>query len=130
MAELEKGYTIALDTQQNILKFRLWGMWDQKLAQQFEKEIKAKILEISQHAPQGWFSLIDLSQFPPQLKDIQDMATDVMGFEITHGMKKSATLVAQTMTKLQIRRLATQQGFDPGSFFQSEDEARRWLLQP
>jgi hypothetical protein len=128
MAKAEKGYEIALDKARNILKMRLWGLWDASLIQQFEQEVQKKILEMSQHAPQGWFTLVDVSQFPPQLADTQTMTREVMNFEVVHGMKKAATLMAQTMTKMQIQRLAKEEGFDPGSFFQSEAEAIGWLL--
>lgn len=129
MEQPKNGYKIDLDRTRHILKFRLWGIWDVPLAQQFEREIKSKILEMEQLAPQGWHTLVDLSEFPPQFEEVQDATKAVMQFELDHGMQKGATVLAKTMTKLQISRLARQVGEDPGSFFQSEDEAIRWLTQ-
>lgn len=128
MAALKQGYTISIDVPNKVLKMRLWGLWDAATAQRFEQEAREKIQEISRQAPGGWDALVDLSDFPPQRDEVQEMTNRVMQLETTHGMKHAASIVKKAMTKLQIQRLAKQQGFDPGSFFQSEDEAVQWLL--
>ena len=125
----KNGYQIDIDAKHHVLKLRLWGMWDTDVAKQFEHAVKPKILELEQQSPQGWYTIVDLSQFPPQFADVQEMTKAIMKFELDHGMQKGATVLAKTMTQLQVKRLATQVGEDPGSFFQSEDDALQWLLQ-
>jgi hypothetical protein len=129
MAALDNGYEISIDWEHNILKLRLWGLWNKDVAAQFESEIKAKIVELSRYAKKsGWVTFADLSKFPPQLGSVQNMTKAIMAFEVAHGMKKAATLVDRTMTKFQVQRLAKESGFEPGSFFQSESDALAWLL--
>ncbi len=128
MGEAKKGYNVSVDTTNKILKLHLWGLWDTTLAQRFTGEAKETILELSQQAPQGWYTLVDLSHFPPQFEEIQKIAAEIMTFEVDHGMKKAATLFNKMLIKLQMQRLAKQQHLPPGSFFQSEGEAIQWLL--
>jgi CRISPR/Cas system CSM-associated protein Csm4 (group 5 of RAMP superfamily) len=128
MAAPKPGYAISIDAPNKVLKMRLWGMWDTTTAQRFEQEAREKIQEIGRQTPDGWDTMVDLSDFPPQRDEVQEMTNRVMQLEKTHGMNRGASVTKKAMTKHQVQRLAKQQGFDPGSFFQSEDEAMRWLL--
>jgi len=128
MEQHKKGYQIESDRERHVLKLRLWGMWDTYLAHQFEHEVQPKILDMEQQSPHGWSVMVNLSQFPPQFQDIQAIIKTVIQFEFAHGMHTGATVVAKTMTQLQIKRLVDEVGGEPGSYFQSEDDAIRWLV--
>lgn len=61
------------------------------------------------------------------------MINQEKGFEVsfakTHGMKKAARVVANTVTQMQIRRLSQATGILEHSFSQSEETAIQWLLR-
>lgn len=127
MVGKEKGYELIFDETSRVLNIRLWGFWDGELAKKFTGEFEKQVQEASA-AGTGWYVLADITRFPPQFPEIQRFLTEAMGMAKTHGMKKAARIVDNTITKLQIARLSKETNFPEHSFFRSEDEAMQWLL--
>ncbi len=129
MKDDKRGYQITLDMHRNILKVTAWGLWDAAYAEQYDRELQQSILKISQHAPQGWYVLVDLNHFPPQFPDVQSILVRGMEFGAKHGIKKEARLIGEALTQMQLKRLVKEAGMPENSTFQSEEEAITWLLQ-
>lgn len=128
MAAKPQGYEISYDDAQHILYFRAWGFWNMETAQQFEQEWTEQVKAVSAQG-QPWYALIDLTEFPPQKPEVQELTHRMIEFEKQHGVKKEAHLVSQILTKLQITRIAKEAGLAENSFFQTKEDAIAWLLQ-
>ena len=129
MKEHERGYDISVDRRHNILKVKAWGMWDVAFAEQYDRELRQAILDISAHASQGWYVVVDLDHYPPQLPHVQPILLRGMKFGIEHGLKKEARIIGKAMTKMQLKRLVKEAGMPENSTFQSEEDAIAWLLR-
>lgn len=122
----QRGFDITYDAPQAILHLRLWGLWDEALGQEMLAHFKQQVQTISAQTAK-WSVLADLTQFPAQIEAVQQSLIDAMTFARTHGMKKAARVVANTITKLQIKRLSEVTGIPEHSFFQSKETALAWL---
>ena len=127
MAGKEKGYKLIFDETSKVLQIRLWGLWDEEFAENFEGEFKKKVQEAGATGKE-WYILADITEFPPQFQQVQQFLAEAMRRAKTYGVKKAARIVDKTITKLQIARLSKEMDFPEHSFFRSEDEARQWLL--
>lgn len=128
MASPNRGYEFFMDCKKGILKIRAWGLWDVEFAEQYDRELQKRILDISKQCPQGWYALADLNDFPPQLPEIQPILIKGLEFGAKRGLKKEARLIGKALTKAQLIRLMKEAGMPENSTFQSESEAVKWLL--
>lgn len=129
MAGKEKGFAFSFDETQDILRVQLWGFWDRTTGQEFLSAFGKKIQEES-FSGKEWYLLADLIRFLPQQKEIRPFLNRAMVFAKQHGLKKTARLVDNTITQIQIRRLSKESHFPENAFFKSENAAIRWLLGP
>jgi hypothetical protein len=83
--------------------------------------------ELGDHDP--WYVLGDISQYPIQALPVAKVHGDLMAQAVAAGMKKASSVVSNTLTKMQIRRLATESRMPEVSFFTSSSEAMTWLLK-
>lgn len=127
MTHKEKGYQISYDAKQRILYQTLWGLWDKHLAEQFRQDFVHEV-KMFGNDPQGWHILSNLRHYPAQTREIQEIFTDAMNFAKIRGVQKVARVVDKIITQLQFKRLSQEVNFD-SAFFQSEEEARAWLLE-
>lgn len=128
MVSPTRGYEFFVDRKQGILKIRAWGLWDVEFAEQYDRELQKRILDISKQCPQGWYALADLNDFPPQLPEVQPILVRGLEFGAKRGLKKEARLIGKALTKVQLARLMKEAGMPENSTFQTEDEAIKWLL--
>jgi len=128
MTSPEKGFEITFDEERSIVRLRFWGFWDLEIGRAMVKEFKKYAQRASaQETP--WYALGDITQFPPQMKDIQQCLSEVMRFAREQGVRRTARVVASTITDMQIKRLANAAGIPEHTFFHSEEAAIHWLLR-
>ena len=123
----KKGYEISFDKTRNFLKLRVSGFWDVELGKKFEREFQEKIKEV--HASgNGWHLLVDLTRSPPQSPEIQDIVGRAMLSAKQAGMKKKAILANWSIIVFQTANFLQEPELQVDFYFQSEDDAIRWLL--
>lgn len=127
MTVLTAGFDISYDGSINIVTLRFRGFWDVKLGEKFEREFQKKIKDIC-ISGRGWHLLLDLTRYPPQLQEIQDIMGKAMQFAKQAGMQKKAVLVNGLITPFQTDSLIQDPELQFNFYFQSEDAAVRWLL--
>ncbi len=121
-----KGYTLKIDSSNNVLWIKCWGMWDTALAADYERDMRACYNELDGKA---WFVLANISQFPPQIAEVQAAHGKLMGEAVTRGMKKAASVVESTLSKMQIRRIAQESHMSELAFHTTDESALKWLLE-
>lgn len=91
----KKGYSISLaDKEKNILEVYAWGVWDIEdtpLAENFDRELKEKVKEVSA-AGKEWFVCGNLSELYPQSKEVCRIIGDGIAFAVKHGMSRGIHL--------------------------------------
>lgn len=126
MAETKRGYTITVESSQQLLRLVFWGFWDSDTAERMARDFEQKVSRaITPDTP--WNILADLSEFPPQSADVQAILAKTMLFAKQHGLHKAARVISSAITKIQIARLSQEQNLPENSFFYTEDEALQWL---
>jgi len=91
MISSEKGYRISVNEVRNILKVRVWGIWnveDIELAENFKAEIQEKVKEVSVNGKE-WYVCEDLIELYPQSKEVCRIMGDGIVSAIKHGMRKA-----------------------------------------
>jgi serine/threonine-protein kinase len=95
MISSEKGYKVSIIHKgRTVLKVRVWGLWDvedTELAENFKRELKEKVKEVSVNGKE-WDVCGDLSELYPQSKEVCRIMGDGIMFAIKHGMKKAVHL--------------------------------------
>jgi len=124
----EEGFEITFDEKRSIIRLRLWGFWSPEIGQAMVTEFKTHVQYASTRG-MPWYALADLSQFPPQTKGIQQCLSEAMQFARERGVRRTARVVASTITSLQISRLAQAAKIPEHTFFHSEEAAIQWLLR-
>ncbi len=119
------GFEVSYDSVSRILYLRMWGLWDEALATQFQAAASAAMQPLTPARPS--YVLADLRRYPTQKPAVQRVHSELMAKATRHGIERSANLVAATLTSMQIRRLSQESGLAEFSFFQDEELAVRWL---
>ena len=124
------GYELQIEHGPRLLVLRAWGFWSMPLAQEAIKGLLESYRELNATGL-PWYFLADHRKYPAQAVDVQTEISGTVRDAIRLGMKRSASILDSTITKLQIRRLTGASGLpmDVFAFFTSEDQARKWLLK-
>ena len=125
------GFDVQIEHGQKLIVLRAWGFWSMPLAKECIKALLESYREL--HATGSpWCFLADHRKFPAQAVDVQAEISTTVRDAVKLGVKRSASILDSTITKLQIRRLTGASGLpmDVHAFFTSEDQARKWLLKP
>jgi hypothetical protein len=120
----KKGYTIDFTSIPQVLKLKVWGMWDEALAEKYKVDMLAAYPHFE---GKTWFVLADISQFPPQKAAVQQAHGEMMGKAVQAGMIKAASLVESSLNKMQINRIAHESGMSELAFHTTEQSALEWL---
>jgi hypothetical protein len=122
----QSGFDVSYDTARRILFLRMWGLWDEPLAARYRDTVLTAMRPLTSTRPS--YVLADLVRYPTQKPAVQKYHAELMGKSASHGIRRSANLVATTLTSMQIRRLSQESGIAEFSFFQDEAKAIEWLL--
>jgi hypothetical protein len=124
------GFDIQIELGPRLIVMRAWGLWGTPLAQECVKALLASYKELGARGL-PWYFLADHRKFPAQSAEIQAEISITVRDAMKLGMKRSASVLDSTVTKLQIRRLTGASGLpmDVFAFFTQEDQARKWLLK-
>jgi len=121
-----KGFEVYADYSKSILRLRVWGFWDIEDGKAYWEEFKRVAESL---VGKKWYVLADISQFPAQRPDVNAFVEKTMVFARSHGMVRASNLVSSALSRMQIARLSGETGLPAYTFFQSEEEAIRWLLE-
>ncbi|MEO5730583.1 MAG: hypothetical protein ABI134_27630 [Byssovorax sp.] len=124
------GFDIQMEPGRRLMVLRAWGFWSMPLAKECSKALLESYRELHTTGL-PWYFLVDHSRFPAQAVEIQAEISTTVRDAIRLGMKRSASVLDSTVTKLQIRRLTGVSGLpmDVFAFFTQESQARKWLLK-
>lgn len=103
------------------LVFALHGVFDAPGWAAWDARIRAAV---AQAPAGGWTLLGDLSDFPPQIPEIQENAKAMIAFGTAGGCRKSVLVVPKAVVAMQAKRLVRES--DRGQeteFVASRDEA-------
>lgn len=127
--EQEQGFHISVDGTKAIVKIRFWGFWDMELAEQYRKKFEEQIRKINA-SEKEWYLLIDVMNYPSQLPEVQHIIDEGLALLEAHNIAKRAILVNGAITRFQTEALTGGTGIHIYSYFRTEDDAIRWLLNP
>ncbi len=123
MPKNPKGFEIALNIRENILRIQLWGDWDAVLREKCALALQDQIIELSTHARwQIWYVLVDFSRLTAQLDDLAAMIVNPLFTTANLGLKKIAYIGHTTSLSPPHDRDSP-----PQSCFTSVAEAMQWL---
>ncbi|MFS8066260.1 MAG: hypothetical protein ACMG6S_07790 [Byssovorax sp.] len=124
------GFEIQIEPGQRLMVLRAWGLWSMPLAHECNRALFDSYKELGARGS-PWYFLADHSRFPAQAAEIQAEISTTVRDAVKHGMKRSASVLGSTVTKLQIRRLTSASGLpmDVFAFFTLEEQALKWLLK-
>ena len=119
-------YEITLDPKRKYLEMVLRGYWDEKVTDAFERE-ETLALDALDRLGRPTQCLIDLSEFPPQARDIVERHDKRLNSPDAKIASRVAVVVPGAIVKLQVHRIM------PGDdterrMFTSREEAKAWLL--
>jgi hypothetical protein len=121
-----KGSHFDVDVAKRIIKFKLWGLWEDQHVKAFQDGIRASMQKLG---PGPFCVYVDLTESPPQRPEVNKGCQEMMALAVQNGMTKAAHLVNRTMTELQVKRLSDEVGAPNFRFFQSGKEAMDWLME-
>jgi hypothetical protein len=127
MTTKRKGFHIVLDTTSRIVRIWAWGLWDVTVAQEFKEALHLKGQEINGSSKE-WYLLMDLTACftPPQ--EVRNLM--LAGLTALDGqqIQKRAILAGRSIALFQVLRQTQDTHWPVYSYFRSEDEAVRWLI--
>lgn len=115
-------FTISTDFNAGLVYYKLTKLWDRETYRAFHE---AMVLEVSRFRNVGRsFCLIgDLTEFPPQPQELNDMRAELVVVAKSMGMRKCAVVYSNSITKMQLGRISEQSY----QFFPSQKEALAWI---
>ncbi len=122
---MTKGFKIEADPNKKILRLKVWGFWTEEDAQRYREEFIEKSKPL---ITETWFVLADIAEYGVQTKEVQAVHGELMRYAIKNGMLKAANVISRLLNRIQIEKLSEASGIPMHSFFNSEDDAEKWLL--
>ena len=119
------GYRFTPDPNPRLLRFERWGMWDPATARAFAKEMMSALARL-RGSP--WVGLAVTTRHPAQSAEVQAIDAETMAAGGPSGMVRMAFVLDSAVMKMMVRRLATENQMPNARFFDTEAEARAWLL--
>ncbi|MEO9132811.1 MAG: hypothetical protein ABI240_16625 [Sphingomonas sp.] len=115
-------FKISTDFPAGLVYYKLTKLWNKETYRAFHEAI---VLEAGRFRNLGRsFCLIgDLTEFPPQPQELNDMRAELVVVAQSMGMRKCAVIYSNPITKMQLGRLSEQSY----AFFTSEKDALAWL---
>ena len=123
----KKGFHIFLDTTNRILRIWVWGFWDVTEAQEFKEALRIKDTEINGSSKE-WYLLMDLSESITPSQEVHNIMHAGLASLDRQRIRKRAILAGRSIAHFQALRQAQDTNLTVYSYFRSEDEAVRWLL--
>jgi hypothetical protein len=123
----KNAFEIFYDETSNIVTLRLSGDWDREVGEIFEREFQATLKEVHINR-KHWHLLLDLTGCIPQSQAMQDIVSRALLSAKIEGMKGKAVLAKCFIPLFQTTSLSRDPALHIDFYFQSEDEAIRWLL--
>jgi hypothetical protein len=127
MTGQNKGFQISLDTARNILKIRLWGLWNVEMGKKYAEKLKEQIKSLNKKE-EDWHLLMDLVEYSPQSQETQNIISEGLAFLKDYKIRKRAILIHRTPLQFPEQSLSQKIMLPIYSYFKSEDDAIRWLL--
>ena len=124
--EGRRGYAIRFEEKHALLYSRLYGFFDVNFEQRYHDDY-FQVLEKLQ--AQKLYLLADTREFPPQSKDVQEIRHKIIHKLHDYNVVKLAYIVEHALSRLQSERLTSDESNIRVAFFDSEAEARKWLLE-
>lgn len=121
---LDRGFELVTSTQRRVLKVKLWGLWDAKIAGEYRAQGLECVREMG-GAP--WAVLLDARLFPAQPEHVSQVRVELMTIASRSGMRRMASLVGTAVGKLQTSRLVDEGHVREVEFFDDEEDALEWL---
>lgn len=108
---------------ENVLRFRLTGLWDMSVAQAFDTELRARFRALHMSG-QPFDVIADLRDWPVQTQETTRVHEALMAFGKDCGMRYVAILTRSVLAKMQVLRAAANDAFHA---FDGEAEAVAWI---
>ncbi|GAA0326360.1 hypothetical protein GCM10009087_40840 [Sphingomonas oligophenolica] len=120
----QQVFSIATDFPGGLVYYKLTRLWDKETYRQYHD---AMVIEMSRFRNIGRsFCLIgDLTEFPPQPQNLNDMRAELVVVARSMGMRKCAVIYSNPITKMQLGRLSEQSY----QFFVSKKDALAWVAE-
>ncbi|HJQ18017.1 MAG TPA: hypothetical protein VJ859_13585 [Allosphingosinicella sp.] len=119
-------YELKLDPKRRCLEIVLRGYWDEKVMDAFEREETDALEALARLSPPT-LCLVDLSQFPPQARNIVDRHTNRLSSPEAKIAARTAVIVPGAIVKMQAHRIIPTDG-NERRMFGSRAEAEAWLF--
>lgn len=119
------GFDVTVDRSARILRLRMWGLWDEALAERFRSGT-LKCASTLTGAP--WAILADASQFVAQSAVVTQKRKEVMVKAIPMGCTKIAAIVGQAVHRMQFTRIANESHVS-SAVFKDEVTAVAWIIE-
>jgi len=108
------------------VRVEVWGFWGKEVADLFAPTV----VEACRAARSPVRLLVDASAFKPQREEGQAAFRDMMIGSARCGVQRAVMIVTNAITKLQLARIATENGAGSWSFVASQAAASTALAMP
>lgn len=119
-------YKLKLDPKRKCLEIVLRGYWDEKTMEAFERE-EAEAFEALDRLGRPTFCLADLSELPPQAKEIVGRRIKQLRSPNAKIPSRMAIIASGAILKLQSDRMIPEDSTEK-KMFASRKEAEAWLF--
>jgi hypothetical protein len=119
------GFEVTVDKSGRILRLRMWGLWDEVIAERFRSGT-LKCASSLTGAP--WAILADASQFVAQSAAVTQKRKEVMVRAIPMGCTRIAAVVGQAVHSMQFTRIANESHVS-SAVFKDEETAVEWIAE-
>ena len=119
-------YEVKLDLKRRCVEIVLRGYWDEKVMDAYEREEAAAFEALDRLGPPT-FCLSDVSELPPQAKEIVERHLTRIQSPLTKVPSRMATVASSAIVKLQSERIVPTDR-TARKTFASREEAEAWLF--
>lgn len=128
MADPKRGFEITSDPAQCLLKICIWGVWDDEMGAAYARTFREQTAQIPVNAG-TWQMLLDLTGYLFQPKAIEKLIGQTLMSLSNYTIRKRAVISRGPIVHFPTGDTIPEQGFPIYSYFWSEEDALRWLME-
>ncbi|MBD3304797.1 hypothetical protein GF339_00425 [candidate division KSB3 bacterium] len=116
-----KGFLIALNPGEHIIRIRAWGYWDITLTKKYGYALTEKTHEMLQNG-RAWQMVIDFRHLYPRSEDIQRMLREYLEQASSHGIQHIVYLGDRATLQIRLDRFFQEMTPEHEVFMASDEE--------
>lgn len=120
-------YEFEIDTQNRIIKEKMWGFWNKRIADDYKKDFEIAVHPLVKNK---WSKIADINEFRASNDNVLDIMNKHLQWARENNMEYNINVLGNLFDRLQLKsKLAEMKSSGFNKVVGTEEEAFKWLQE-